>query len=47
MKIKVSYQNEEELQALLKLLGNRATKVKKSKAEKENYKKAYITCEMC
>lgn len=43
IKIKVSYQDQEELERLLSLLKDSTDKVKLSKNDKGQYKKAYIT----
>lgn len=42
IKIKVSYQDQGELEKLLSLLKNSTDKVKLSKNDKGQYKKAYI-----
>lgn len=42
IKIKVSYESEEELQKLVSLIQNEASKIKLSNNDKGRYKKAYI-----
>lgn len=43
IKIKVSYESEEELKEFLSLIQDKASKIKLSKNNKGQYKKAYIT----
>lgn len=42
IKIKVSYENEEELKRLLSLIYDKTSKIKLSKNDQGRYKKAYI-----
>jgi len=43
IKLKVSYENEEELKKFLSLIQKKIDKIKVSKNNKGQYKKAYIT----
>jgi len=43
IKLKVSYENEEELKKFLALIQDKTSKIKLSKNTKGQYKKAYIT----
>jgi hypothetical protein len=43
IKIKVSYENEQELKNFIQLIQKHTKKVKISKNDKGQYKKAYIT----
>lgn len=43
MKLKISYQDKEELDRFLLLINNKVDKLKLSKNNKGQFKKAYIT----
>lgn len=43
IKIKVSYESDEELKNFLSLLQDKASKIKQSKNNEGKFKKAYIT----
>lgn len=43
IKIKISYENDEELKKFLSLIQDKTDKIKLSKNVKGQYKKAYIT----